>query len=130
MDMPPLPDTAALGWLPERRLSSPVSSRDSLLAGVLPPGRRLLRRDLQAAFRAGAGAPVALRTEAGSPIQAFHGVEADHGNNHREIGKAPDRGQADVGTQYSNIYWMLAGVRVALAEVHAAHYGWLASGGS
>jgi WD40 repeat protein/class 3 adenylate cyclase/energy-coupling factor transporter ATP-binding protein EcfA2 len=77
----------------------------------------LLQRDLQAQLLAGDERAVALRADAGRLLQAVHGVEAAMAAATGEVKEALARGLADLGTQFGEFRWMLAGVRDTLADV-------------
>ncbi|MGD8475327.1 MAG: adenylate/guanylate cyclase domain-containing protein, partial [Anaerolineae bacterium] len=87
----------------------------------LPPGetRILLERELTAQWQAGGETGLALRSDASRLLQAVHGVEAAMVAASDEVKEALARGLADLGSQFGEFRWMLAGVRDTLAEMRA-----------
>ena len=59
----------------------------------------------------------ALRTDASRLLKAVHGVEAAMAASTDEVKEALARGLADLGGQFGEFRWMLAGVQDTLAEV-------------
>ena len=84
-----------------------------------PEVRSLLERDLEAQWRGGDEAALALRGDASRLLQAVHGVEAAMGAASGEVQEALARGLADLGSQFGEFGWMLADVRDTLSEVRS-----------
>jgi WD40 repeat protein/class 3 adenylate cyclase len=82
-----------------------------------PEMQSLLQDELQAQWQAGGETAVALRADASRLLQAVHGVEAAMTAATDEIKDALARGLADLGTQFGEFRWMLAGVQDTLADV-------------
>jgi hypothetical protein len=82
-----------------------------------PELKALLQRDLQTQWQHGSEPAVALRADASRLLQAVHGVEAVMAAATKEIRELLARGLADLGTQFREFRWMLAGVQDTLAEV-------------
>jgi predicted ATPase/class 3 adenylate cyclase len=85
----------------------------------LPQIRGLLDQELQTQWQAGGETATALRTEASRLLQAVQGVEATMAAATGEVKEALARGLADLGGQFAEFRWMLAGVQQTLAEVRA-----------
>jgi class 3 adenylate cyclase len=83
--------------------------------------RALLRSDLQTLWQAGDKGALALRADGSRLLQAVHGVEAAMAAASEEVKEALARGLADLGTQFGEFRWMLAGVQDTLAEMRAQH---------
>jgi hypothetical protein len=64
-------------------------------------------------------AALALRADASLLLQAVHGVEAAMTAATEEVRQAVARGLAELGTQFGEFRWMLAGVQDTLAEMKA-----------
>jgi WD40 repeat protein/class 3 adenylate cyclase len=84
-----------------------------------PEVQALLQGELQAQWQAGDETALALRTDASRLLQAVHGVEAAMAAASDEVKEALARGLADLGAQFDEFRWMLAGVRDTLAEMRA-----------
>jgi WD40 repeat protein/class 3 adenylate cyclase len=78
-----------------------------------------LQRELMAQWQAEGDAAVALRSDASRLLQAVHGVDAVMAAATDEVKEALARGLADLGSQFGEFRWMLAGVRDTLAEMRA-----------
>jgi WD40 repeat protein/class 3 adenylate cyclase len=97
------------------------------LAGRLRIGERLPAREiesllqvgLQTQWQAGGERALALRADASRLLQAVHGVEAAMAGAADEIKEGLARGLGELGTQFGEFRWMLAGVQDTLAEVRA-----------
>ena len=87
----------------------------------LPAGemQALLQRDLQTRWQAGGENALALRTDASRLLQAVHGVEAAMTAGAEDVKEALAQGLAELGNQFGEFHWMLAGVQDTLAEVRA-----------
>jgi len=85
----------------------------------LPEIRGLLDQELAAQWQAGGERAAALRTDASRLLQAVGGVEAIKAGVNREVREALARGLADLGGQFGEFRWVLAGVRDRLAEMWA-----------
>jgi WD40 repeat protein/class 3 adenylate cyclase len=79
----------------------------------------LLQRELMAQWQASGQESVALRADASRLLQAVHGVQAAMIAASGEVKEALARGLADLGGQFGEFRWMLAGVQDTLAEVRA-----------
>ena len=62
---------------------------------------------------------LALRADASRLLQAVHGVEEAMATATGDVKEALARGLADLGAQFDEFRWMLAGVRDTLAEMRA-----------
>jgi WD40 repeat protein/class 3 adenylate cyclase len=85
----------------------------------LPEIQTLLDQALLAEWQAGGETAAALRADASRLLQAVHGVEATMATATGEIKEALARGLADLGGQFGEFRWMLAGVQGTLAEMRA-----------
>jgi WD40 repeat protein/class 3 adenylate cyclase len=79
----------------------------------------LLQRELRVAWQAGDDSSLALRADASRLLQAVHGVEAAMTAASDEVKEALARGLADLGGQFGEFRWMLAGVQDTLTEMRA-----------
>jgi len=80
---------------------------------------RLLDQELSAQWQAGGETAAALRADASRLLQAVQGVEATVAAARGEVKEALARGLADLGEQFGEFRWMLAGVQQTLAEMRA-----------
>ena len=109
-----------LGAVSLRRLVAGFAER--LRTGPPPPAtelQALLQRNLQTEWQAGGETAAALRADASRLLQAVHGVEAAMAAATGEVKDALAHGLADLGSQFGEFRWMLAGVQDTLAEVRA-----------
>ncbi|MGD9146545.1 MAG: adenylate/guanylate cyclase domain-containing protein, partial [Anaerolineae bacterium] len=79
----------------------------------------LLHDQLLARWQAGGDAAVVLRSDASRLLQAVQGVDAAMAAATDEVKEALARGLADLGSQFGEFRWMLAGVQETLAEMRA-----------
>jgi class 3 adenylate cyclase/predicted ATPase len=79
----------------------------------------LLLRELETEWQAGGETASALRSDASRLLQAVHGVEAAVTAATDEVKEAMARGLADLGSQFGEFRWMLAGVQDTLYDVRA-----------
>jgi WD40 repeat protein len=95
---------------------------EQLRAGERLPATELrgwLQRELQVRWQAGGESALALRADASRLLQAVHGVEAAMTAASGEVKEALARGLADLGEQFGEFRWMLAGLQDTLSEMRA-----------
>lgn len=78
-----------------------------------------LERELLAQWQAGDETAGVIRADASRLLQAVHGVDAAMKAATGEVKEVLARGLADLGGQFAEFRWMLAGVQEALIEVRA-----------
>ncbi len=86
---------------------------------VMTEIQRQLQTELLERWQAGDDAALALRADASRLLEAVHGVEASLEAGTAEVKEALVRGLADLGSQFGEFRWMLAGVQDTLYEVRA-----------
>ncbi|MGD2146783.1 MAG: adenylate/guanylate cyclase domain-containing protein [Anaerolineae bacterium] len=96
----------------------PARQRAGQTAGV-GEIRALLGEALLAQWQAGGETAAALRADTGRLLQAVHAVEVALTTATGKIKEALAGGLGDLGTQFGEFRWMLAGVQDTLAELRA-----------
>jgi predicted ATPase len=81
--------------------------------------QRQLEAELLARWQAGGETAAALQADASRLLQAVDGVEATMAAATAEVKEALARGLADLGSQFGEFRWMLAGVQDTLYDVRA-----------
>jgi WD40 repeat protein/class 3 adenylate cyclase len=84
-----------------------------------PSEPEAIQMQLETELRQAWQVSTALRSDASRLLQAVHGVEAAMTAATEEVKEALARGLADLGNQFAEFRWMLAGVQETLAQVHS-----------
>ena len=95
---------------------------ERLRAGERMPAAELqvlLQDELQTQWQADGETALAQRSDASRLLQAVHGVEAAMTAASAEVKEALVRGLADLGEQFGEFRWMLAGLGEMLSEMRA-----------
>jgi class 3 adenylate cyclase len=86
---------------------------------VVSEVRQRLESELLAQWEGGGDTSLALRADVSQLLRAVQGVQAVMTSATDDVREALARGLADLGTQFGEFRWILAGVQEALAEMKA-----------
>jgi class 3 adenylate cyclase/tetratricopeptide (TPR) repeat protein len=93
------------------------AGRQAGQAAVLSKVRQRLQGELLARWETGDDTALALRADASQLLQAVHGVQAAMTAASDDLRMALARGLAELGSQFGEFRWMLAGVQDTLAKL-------------